>query len=803
VRIDEDGRLITYGKTLTRLESARAAQVPQALARLAIVGLFIALWLALWVAGIPMPLPFLAVLLGEAAFFLIYWRAVSLLSTVQAIQRAHYLMLAAEIVFHTTMVYFLSSITWLGPFAYLFGLIFSNTYLDPKRGLAYTAAAASAFLALIVLEATGMVPHYVYLDPGPLRYEDPRFVVTTAVGGVGVFFSIYLWINWVGSELRRERDNAVNTQGQLADARQALERTNSELENRVLARTSELERAVAALREGEELLRATVESTADGILVVASDGKVVHANERFAQMWRIPPDLISARDDDALLAYVLEQLADPETFLARVRELYRSGDEDFDTLRFKDGRAFERYSRPLLRDDQVAGRVWSFRDVSERQLFEARLIDMANHDALTGLFNRRRFDEELEAQVARARRYGVGGALLFLDLDQFKDVNDSRGHGAGDELLVALALLLRERLRETDVIARLGGDEFAVLLPHTDAARASLAAQDILDAVRERTFEIGGAPLGITASVGIALYPEHGENAAELLSRADVAMYQAKEQGRNRVRTFSTDTDWQAEIARRMDWQRRIHDALEHERFVLHAQPILDLSSHEVTQYELLLRAVDVDGELVLPGEFLDVAERSGLIREIDRWVVRRAICLIAAQARAGRRLEIEVNLSGQAFSDPTLRQAIQDEIATTGIDPQCLILEVTETAAITNLEEAQRFIRALRALGCRFALDDFGVGFSSFAHLKYLPVDYVKIDGSFIRDLPRSTTDQHLVRAIADIARALGKRTIAEFVNDEATVALLREFGVDFAQGFYIGRPGPRLDAAKDELAA
>ena len=550
--------------------------------------------------------------------------------------------------------------------------------------------------------------------------------------------------------------------------------------------------AEAALRRGQDLLTATIESTADGILVVDGSGHVEYANRRFAEMWHIPEALLAARDDDALLGYVLDQLLEPEQFLAKVRELYQSTAEDVDTIVRKDGRVFERYSRPLVQQDGAAGRVWSFRDVSERQRFEAQLIELANSDALTGLFNRRRFEEELEARLASGRRYGISGALLFLDVDQFKDINDSRGHRAGDELLVSLGRLLRARLRETDVVGRLGGDEFAILLPHTEGAQALLLAEDVGRAVSDEEFMVDGSPVRITASVGVALYPEHGESAAELLSRADVAMYQVKAHGRNGVRLFSPESDSRAQSASRVDWQRRLHEALKHDGFVLHAQPILDLRRDEVSQYELLLRAVNIDGHLVLPGEFIAVAERSGLIRDIDRWVVQRAIRMIAAERDQGRSVRMEVNLSGQALRDPELLRIIEAELRATDIDPACLILEVTETAAITNLDDAARLVRALKELGCGFALDDFGVGFSSFAHLKHLPVDYLKIDGSFIRDLPRTPTDQHLVRAIVGVARALGKRTIAEFVNDEATVALLKEYGVDFAQGYYIGRPGP-----------
>jgi diguanylate cyclase (GGDEF)-like protein/PAS domain S-box-containing protein len=452
-------------------------------------------------------------------------------------------------------------------------------------------------------------------------------------------------------------------------------------------------------------------------------------------------------------------------------------------------------SQVTLAHKSADGRIERFstiaRDISERKRFEEQLIHLANHDPLTSLFNRRRFDEEVERQLHEAERYGIQGALLFMDLDQFKDVNDSRGHRSGDELLTGLASLLRERLRRSDVVARLGGDEFAILLPHTRPDQAQSIAAELLDAIRTFTFMVGGSPLRISASIGIALFPEHGTTASELLSRADLAMYRAKDDGRNRYSVFMPGADWQAQIESRIGWYQRIREALENDLFVLHAQPILDLSCGAITQYELLLRMTD-GSDLVLPGAFLETAERTGLIQDIDRWVVKRAIELLARNEIADQDVRLEVNLSGKAFADAELLPMIQRELLATNIDPSRLVLEVTETAAIANIDEAQKFLRTLRGMGCGFALDDFGVGFSSFSHLKHLPVDYLKIDGSFIRDLSRNTVDQHLVRAIVGVARGLGKRTIAEFVADEDTLRLLREYGVDYGQGFHIAEPGP-----------
>lgn len=771
----------------SRMDTIRAEQTQLAVARLVVVATFILLWASLWLAGIPYPLPFLYMLLIEAAIFAAYAGAAKVLHAQRVLEFFYYGALALELVTFTMMMYFLGGLTYFGSYAYIFGLIFSTAFFDVRRGLVYTAGALVAYCTLAVLDATQLIAHYSYLDQDPLRYRDPRFVLTTLFGTAGVFFGIFVWVNWVGRQLKRQRDVAVAAQD-------ALSCSQAELEERVEERTSALVEATAQARASADLLSSTMESTADGILVVGDNGKVAYTNGRFAEMWRIPTEILATQDDERLIEFVLDQLAEPNLFLDKVRELYQSEREDLDVLVFKDGREFERYSRPLLNDGANAGRVWSFRDVSERRRSEEKLIQLANQDSLTGLLNRRRFHEEIERNLAEAHRYGVRGALLFLDLDQFKDVNDSRGHRVGDELIQGVARIVRERVRETDIAARLGGDEFSVLLPHTDRDQALTLAGDLLEAIRSHTFVVGDAPLRITASIGVALVDQELVTASDLLARADFAMYKAKDEGRNRASLFETGADWQAEIESRIGWQQRVREALETGLFELHAQPILDLAQNQVTRLELLLRMKKAPpGQgLVLPGKFLEIAERSGLIQDIDRWVVREAIRTLAELQLSSPDVGVEVNLSGKAFGDHGLLELIRHELESVTIDPAMLIFEVTETAAIANIDDAQTFIRTLKSMGCRFALDDFGVGFSSFSHLKHLPVDYLKIDGSFIRELARDPVDRQLVQAIVRIARGLHKKTIAEFVEDEQTLDLLREYGVDYAQGYYVGEPMP-----------
>jgi diguanylate cyclase (GGDEF)-like protein len=563
-------------------------------------------------------------------------------------------------------------------------------------------------------------------------------------------------------------------------------RLNEETRLQALGDLEERKRAVS-------LLEATLQSTADGILVVDRSGAIVSFNDEFVRMWRIPDHVIASGDDDEALAFVVDQVADPDSFIGKVRELYELPDaESYDVLDFKDGRVFERYSRPQRVGGESVGRVWSFRDITDRRRFETELQHLADHDALTGLFNRRRFEEELDREVALASRYDEPGAALVLDLDNFKYVNDTLGHQAGDQLIVNVASVLRRRLRDTDVLARLGGDEFAVILPRTDERAAHEVARQLLQTVRDHEGFAAGRTLRVTTSIGVALFGEEEVTGQEVLATADIAMYEAKDAGRDRVCALDRTTGGQARERARTSWIERIREALDQDRFVLYAQPILNLATDQVSQHELLLRMVGDNDEIVPPAAFLSTAERFGLIQSIDRWVVRNAIRLMHEQLQQGRRLRLEVNISGNSVDDRELRTLIQSELAATDVDPDDLILEITETAVISNMDEARRFADSLSRLGCRFALDDFGTGFGSYYYLKHLPLHYIKIDGDFIRSLPHSPTDQLMVKAMVQVAKGLGMKTVAEFVEDAETVEFLRAYGVDFAQGYHVGRPAP-----------
>jgi diguanylate cyclase (GGDEF)-like protein/PAS domain S-box-containing protein len=447
----------------------------------------------------------------------------------------------------------------------------------------------------------------------------------------------------------------------------------------------------------------------------------------------------------------------------------------------------------LVRDGegQALYFITQFQDISERKELARRMEFLVDHDFLTGLFNRRHFEQALALEVERAARYGSPGAVLSIDLDNFKVVNDRFGHMAGDDLLKSIGGLLRHRMRHTDTLARIGGDEFAVLLPQTGAEQAQVVADGIVKAFGRQTAVLANESIRVTGSVGAALFD--GLGAEGVLAHADMAMYEAKQAGRNcfvicRPRAAGADPESSCRTE-----AERIRQAIQAEKFIVFWQPVLDLGTMEIDRYEILLRLPGTnDRELLLPNSFLYVAERLGLILAIDSWVVRKAVALIAAHSRAGRKLVLHVNVSGKSICDPRFIGIVEGALVEGAIDPSCLVLEITETAAIANLEQARVFADRLCRSGCLLALDDFGAGFASFYYLKNFPFDYLKIDGEFIRGLGTNQVDSLVVQAIVGIARGLGKKTIAEYVGNADTARLLRESGVDYAQGHHIGPPQP-----------
>jgi diguanylate cyclase (GGDEF)-like protein/PAS domain S-box-containing protein len=433
-------------------------------------------------------------------------------------------------------------------------------------------------------------------------------------------------------------------------------------------------------------------------------------------------------------------------------------------------------------------------DITDREVAEQRLAWLANHDPLTELYNRRHFQTEFEKIITLAERYHHETALLFFDLDQFKYINDASGHQAGDALLQIVARKLREITRSTDLLARLGGDEFAIVIPETGIPGATHFAEKLLLELKQITIPLKGHSHRISASIGIVIYPKHGTTTEELLSNADLAMYQAKESGRDQWHIFSQREQAREQMNARVTWKDKIEQALADNRFILHFQPIMEIASGTISHYEVLIRMIERDGSLAMPGEFIPVAERTGLIHQINRYVLGASIQQLASLNRADQDITLSINLSGRVIEDPELLSQLTRLLNSSGINPERLVFELTETAALADVNAAIHLMSELQSLGCRFALDDFGVGFSSFYYLRELPLDIVKIDGSFIKNLTTNTKDQVFVKALTEMATALGKETVAEFVEDKPTLKLLTEIGVGYAQGYYIGRPSAEI---------
>ena len=434
-------------------------------------------------------------------------------------------------------------------------------------------------------------------------------------------------------------------------------------------------------------------------------------------------------------------------------------------------------------------------DISETYQLSERLTYQERYDSLTGLLNRRSFEERLVGALQQSRESGCKHALCYLDLDQFKVINDTKGHSVGDEVLLQVSGILKNVVRKRDTVARLGGDEFVVLIEECEMAPANTVASALKDAIHEHHFKCGTDVLRVHVSIGIVPVTPNSIDAANLLSMADAACYTAKDAGRNRVHVHASDDLNLLMRVGEMKWVGRINEALEADRFRLNLQPITPVSGAGVQgdHYELLLRMKDEQGKIVTPNEFLPAAERFSLASKIDRWVIKTAFDWLLADPRMLDRLYLcGINLSGQSVGNEEVLEFLLKQLDTRGIPAEKLCFEITETAAASDIVSATRFINAVKQRGCYFALDDFGSGVSSFNYLKHLPVDFLKIDGAFVREMATNSIDYAMVRSINEIGHVMGKKTIAEFVEDTNTLGKLRNVGVDFAQGYGVGRPLP-----------
>ncbi len=555
-----------------------------------------------------------------------------------------------------------------------------------------------------------------------------------------------------------------------------------------------------ALQVEKERAQITLESIGDGVITTNVDGAITYMNPAAEALTHWKSSQAQGLPLAALFN-LLDDNAQPDAFTLIehiVKGQLRGGSEHAKTIQRLDGSTVSvtLVGAPIRSGGQVSGAVLVLHDMTQERQYIANLSWQATHDALTGLANRREFEFRLEQVLhPAASQPGARHALMFLDLDQFKLVNDTCGHAAGDELLRHICALLQSDLREGDTLARLGGDEFGILLENCPAHAAEKIAESLRHTVQSLHFVWKGRPFVTTVSIGLVHIAHTPTSLEASLRAADMACYMAKEKGRNRVQVYHPDDSELSMRFGEMAWVQRLHMALEENRFCLYAQEIAALGPTEggSGHIEILLRLHDEAGRIILPDSFIPAAERYGLMTSLDRWVVENVFKIIARcqQERPGRSMAMcAINLSGITIGDDDFLGFLREKFETYRIAPEMICFEITETSAIANLGSAIRFINELKALGCHFSLDDFCAGMSSFAYLKHLPVDFLKIDGSFVKDMLDDPINRAMVEVINHIGHVMGKRTIAEFVETPQIEQALLDIGVDYAQGYLIEQP-------------
>ncbi len=567
--------------------------------------------------------------------------------------------------------------------------------------------------------------------------------------------------------------------------------------------TTERKRAEDALFEQKERAQVTLHSIGDAVITTNARAVVDYLNPMAETLTGWTMAEARGRRSAEVFQLVDEQSRQP--VLDPVTRCFQEGrtvsSVNHSVLIGRDGKEYDidDTAAPIRgRDGQVLGAVLIFRDVGENRRLARQLMHDATHDALTGLINRAEFERRLQRALTSAQQYGAHHALCYLDLDQFKIVNDTAGHAAGDKLLGQINVMLSGMFRDRDSLARIGGDEFGLLLDNCPLDRAQAIAQTVVDNIRDHRFDWKGRGYQIGVSIGLVPITKEARDTAQLLTQADVACYTAKEMGRNRIHVYRHGDSETLRRHSEILGAAGLRDALEQGRFRLHYQPIMPLNApdHRAIRYEALLRVAykdnpDESSELVLPAAFIPVAERYGLMSAIDRWVIQTAF-RDYADGIGQTSAKIAINLSADSLNDETLLDFIEAQFAEHAFPPAQVCFEITETAAIQNLRQALKLLAALKHRGSQLALDDFGSGLSSFHYLKTLPVDYLKIDGGFVKDMIENASDDALVAAINQMSHALGIETIAEFAHSQEIIARLHELGVDYAQGYFFGQPAP-----------
>lgn len=548
-----------------------------------------------------------------------------------------------------------------------------------------------------------------------------------------------------------------------------------------------------------ELLRAYIDSANDGVFVVCDEMRFHLANPILVSWIGVDEADLTRHNHRLPIADIFGLTAAEALFRRHFKSVLEGQPACFEiNIDPPNGQSrWVEINMNLVRLEAGEMVIGIMRDVTERRMMHLALQHQASHDDLTGLVNRRDFQARLNALVEALQSDPGPHALLYVDLDQFKVVNDTCGHIAGDELLRQLGARLKNFAKKRDVIARLGGDEFGLLLHDMSTDEALRTAQALCDNVAKYRFVWGERSFEVTSSIGVCALNDKTLSAEDSLSAADAACYVAKDQGRNRIQLYFGGKDCKGK-RQEMEWVSRLQKALNENRFQMWKQHILDLNSAPGSQsghFEVLLRLLDEDGDLIMPARFFPAAERYGLMPAIDRWVIRHLLLddhgkrLLAEMDRAAA-THCAINLSGASLNDDKFLAFLENALQRSSIPGSRLCFEITETVAVNNLERTRQLMQTVKQYGCQFALDDFGSGMSSFGYLKNLPVDYLKIDGSLVRNIATDTADFTIVEAINRIGRVLGLQTIAEFVESEACLAPLREIGIDFAQGYAIHRP-------------
>lgn len=651
-------------------------------------------------------------------------------------------------------------------------------------------------------------------DPGlwqkQLHPEDRNRVLTEITdSGLGLG-SIYLeyrlfrrdgsiaWVADYAVRIKHAVDQYTYIQGVMLDISQR-KQTEQALRQALdeLSFAEKRHRELHGLAEREQSrMSALLAAMSIGILFEDNQHCVEYVNPAFLRMW-----LISEHDDlrgqptRAVLERSTERFVRPANASRYVLNVMNTHEisERFE-LELGDGRMLTQLSYPVTDNEgRVLGRLWIYEDITRERQTAQQLLYLAERDPLTGLYNRHRFQEQLENLIAGTLRSHTRFALLYFDLDDFKYINDTFGHSAGDTVLVRAAGEVSSVIRHIEIFARLGGDEFAILSYIQPEDDISALPSRIVSAIASIPLRFRGTNIRLTSSIGVAIFPEHGETAEDLVAHADAAMYQAKSQGKNTWAIYDPARDTSESMMQRMNWRDRIAQALDQDLFELHFQGVYATADRQLRHAEVLIRMHDAEQpeQLIMPGQFIPYAEKTGQILDIDRWVIRRSIELLAAHDSLP---PLAINISGRSFDEPDLPLYTRNLLMEHRVDPGRLIIELTETAAVSDIQDAQRFIEAIHQAGCAVCLDDFGSGFSTFGYLKYLEVEILKIDGAFISDLANNRENQIFVKAMVEVARALGKMTVAEYVENEAIFESVRRLGIDLAQGYCFGRPNNRL---------